>query len=206
MDPAQHAGFSNRFDDLRSRLNSVLAFMGYALGEDGKVRLRDEARTITEAENRAARLSHEMSRRGVHPDVLRFCKAELLQDNYFHAVFEATKSVAEKIRAKSHLTSDGAELAQVAFGGTSPLLAINTLRSDTEKSEQRGFLNLLIGMFGVFRNTAAHAPRIMWPVSEQDAQDLLSLTSYLHRRLDGAVSTSPGESHQSGQLSHNGGD
>ncbi|HEY4636890.1 MAG TPA: TIGR02391 family protein, partial [Burkholderiales bacterium] len=27
----------------------------------------------------------------MHPDVLRFCRPELVQKNYFHAVFEATK-------------------------------------------------------------------------------------------------------------------
>jgi Protein of unknown function (Hypoth_ymh) len=36
----------------------------------------------------------------VHPDVLKFCRAELVVDNYFHAVFEAAKSVAEKLRQK----------------------------------------------------------------------------------------------------------
>jgi uncharacterized protein (TIGR02391 family) len=41
-------------------------------------------------------------------DVLRYCKEELVVDNYFHAVFEATKSVAEKVRSKTGLTTDGA--------------------------------------------------------------------------------------------------
>jgi hypothetical protein len=38
-----------------------------------------------------------LQERQVHGDVLLFCRAELLQDNYFHAVFEATKSVAGRL-------------------------------------------------------------------------------------------------------------
>ena len=129
----------------------------------------------------------ELARRKVHHDVLQFCKAELLQNNYSHAVFEATKSVAEKIRQRTGLTSDGAELVDEAFGLKSPLLAINTLRTETEQTEQKGFANLVKGVFGVFRNVTAHAPKITWPIDEQDALDLLSLVSYVHRRLDTAA-------------------
>jgi Protein of unknown function (Hypoth_ymh) len=39
------------------------------------------------------------------------------------------------------------------------------------------------GFFGTFRNPIAHAARIEWPMSEQDALDLLSLASYILRRL-----------------------
>jgi len=73
-------------------------FSEYALGEDGKLRRQAVARTLTEAEERAGRLKAELRRRGVHADVLTFCRAELFDKNYFHAVFEATKSVADKIR------------------------------------------------------------------------------------------------------------
>jgi len=42
-------------------------------------------------------------RRGIAGDVLRFCRPELLEGNYFHAVFEATKSVAQKLRDRTGL-------------------------------------------------------------------------------------------------------
>jgi uncharacterized protein (TIGR02391 family) len=187
MDPVRFVGSRERFDELRIALNKVLVFSAMALGEDGKLRAVSPARTLSEAEERAGRLRHELTRRRVHPDVLNFCRAELLQDDYFHAVLEATKSVAQKIRDKTGLGSDGADLVQEAFAGNKPLLAINSLQTDTEKSEQKGFANLMIGTFGTFRNVTAHAPKIHWKIEEQDALDLLSLVSYLHRRLDGAV-------------------
>jgi uncharacterized protein (TIGR02391 family) len=45
----------------------------------------------------------------------------------------------------------------------------------------------LKGVFGTFRNVTAHAPKIHWTIEEQDALDLLTMVSYLHRRLDRAV-------------------
>lgn len=190
MDPVRWSGRSAAYESMRQQVNTVLSFSGYVVGEDGSLRLVPKAYTLGQAEARAGRLRAELQRRSVHPDVLRFCRAELLQENYFHAVFEATKSVAEKIRQMTGLTSDGAKLVEQALGlGKSgfPVMAFNSLRTDTERSEHTGMVNLLKGMFGAFRNVTAHAPKITWPISEQDAMDLLSIASLLHRRLDNAV-------------------
>jgi uncharacterized protein (TIGR02391 family) len=189
MSPLRYTNDHARFEERRSQLNQVLAFVGYIVGQDGKLARVTQVQTLSEAQERAGKLYHELMTRHTHPDVIRFCKAELLQDNYFHAVFEATKSVADKIREKTGLTSDGASLAEEAFGSNTPLLAFNTLQTETEWSEQKGFMNLLKGLFGTFRNTTAHAPKIEWVINEQDALDMLSFTSLLHRRLDEAVKT-----------------
>ena len=158
------------------------------IGDDGKVRRATKAESLSEAMKRANRLHEALAARKVHQDVLSFCRAELLQENYFHAIFEAMKSIAAKIRTMSGLQSDGAELVQEAFGQSqsSPLLAINPLVSDTEKGEQRGFVNLLIGLFGTIRNPLAHNPKIEWDMSEQDALDILTMASLIHRKLDKA--------------------
>jgi uncharacterized protein (TIGR02391 family) len=187
MDPARFLRSGDYFEQLRGDLNEALAFCGLHVTADGKIGLVEHATTIGEAQERAGRLRSKLIERNVHPDVLRFCRAELLQENYFHAVFEATKSVAEKIREKTGLTGDGVDIVDKAFGLAAPMLAINTLRTETEQSEQKGFATLLKGMFGTFRNPPAHAPRITWPIEERDALDLLSLVSYLHRRLDAAA-------------------
>jgi uncharacterized protein (TIGR02391 family) len=194
MNPVRYVRDSELFEDRRSQLNQVLCFSGLTLGEDGKLRWASAASTLTEAQERAGRLRKELMSRRVHPDVLRFCRAELLQDNYFHAVFEATKSIADKIRDKSGLTGDGSSLVDEAFGlGKSgiPILAFNSLQTETERSEHTGLMNLMKGLFGTFRNTTAHAPKIKWVIEEQDALDMLSLASLLHRRLDQAVQTQP---------------
>lgn len=189
MSPVRHHNAREWFEDTRLKLNHVLAFNGYQLGDDGKLRKAEKATTLREAQARASKLREHLVARKVHSDVLRFCREELLVDNYFHSVFEATKSVAEKIRQMTGLTSDGSTLVDEAFTfkGCVPHLALNSLQTESEFSEQKGFINLLKGLFGTFRNTTAHASKITWNISEQDALDILSLVSLVHRRLDAAV-------------------
>ncbi|MCA9626349.1 MAG: TIGR02391 family protein [Myxococcales bacterium] len=189
MAPVNFVDGPEAFASLRVALNRILAFSGLGIDEAGTLGRVVAARTLDEAEVRANELRAKLTARSVHPDVLAFCRPELLNGNYFHAVLEATKSVGDKVRSRSTLTGDGAELIQRAFCGQEPYLAINSLRTETERSEQTGFANLVIGLFGTFRNPTAHAPRVQWPVSEQDALDLLTLVSYVHRRLDAAVRT-----------------
>lgn len=160
--PSRHIHRKEWFQNIRTELNYVLSFEGFELTESGEIRATDKVKTFSEAEERALNLRKTLLDRKIHSDVLTFCKAELLVDNYFHAVFEATKSIAEKIRIKTNLTADGSELVDLAFSykGKIPYLALNNLTTESHESEQKGFMNLLKGIFGTFRNTTAHAPKI----------------------------------------------
>ncbi len=184
MNPVSYARDHATFVWRRDELNVVLAFSGFYVREDGKVVHADKATTLDAARARAGRLKAALESRDVHAEVLNYCRAELLNENYFHAVFEATKGVAERIRLLSGLNSDGADLVNKAFSGQKPVLALGPLISESEKSEQKGFANLLIGLFGAVRNPLAHVPKMNWPMSEQDALDILTLASLIHRKLD----------------------
>lgn len=192
MNPVLHVQSPGYFKSKQVELNRVLAFEGLRLNEEGKLEQSNQSRTISDAQAAADKLRQELIDRGVHADVLKFCRAELIQENYFHAVLEASKSVAQKIRDKTGLSTDGAELVDEAFGlgkKTFPILAFNSLFTDSERSEHTGLMNLMKGFFGAFRNPTAHAPKITWKISEQDALDMMTLASLLHRRLDKAVKT-----------------
>lgn len=189
MKPERYARHPARFEPLRTNVNRALAFSGLAVDAAGKLYSVTQAQTLTEAARRADELRADLTTRGVHPDVLRFCRAELVADNYFHAVLEATKSIADKIRSKTGLMDDMATLVDKTLAGDSPLLAINSLSTESQRSEQRGFVNLVKGTFGIFRNTTAHEARILWSMNKADAEDLLSLASLIHRRLDSASRT-----------------
>lgn len=187
MDPAKYTSDIHRFHWRRDQLNPILAFCGMTLGEDGKVRRGTAAETLTQALERANRVQAQLRQRNVHPDVIAFCNAEILAENYFHAVFEAMKSVTSKIRVLSGLSVDGSELVDSAFSlgksGT-PVLAINALDTETLRGEQRGFVSLLKGLYGTIRNPLAHNPKVEWDMSEQDALDTLTMISLVHRKLD----------------------
>jgi uncharacterized protein (TIGR02391 family) len=186
MKPELYAREPQRFEPMRTNLNRALAFAGLAIDATGTLYGIEHAKTLSDAERRAQELRADLITRGVHEDVLRFCRQELLVDDYFHAVLEAVKSLTEKIQRRTGLTDDGASLVDRAFGGDLPMLAINELGTESEKSEQRGFVHLLKGTFSMFRNTTAHAARIHWPMTKTDAEDLLSTVSLIHRRIDGA--------------------
>lgn len=186
MNPVQYTGNPNKFAERKDKLNTVLSFSGLYISDDGKVRWSKKASSLDDAMKRANRLHASLIARQVHNDILAFSKAELLKDNYFHAIFEAMKSVSSKIRKKTGLDADGANLVEKAFGGETPLLAINPLSKETERGEQRGFANLLKGFFGTVRNPLAHEAKIEWEISEQDALDILTALSLVHRKLDKA--------------------
>lgn len=189
MDPVRYTNSLEVFENRRSNLNIILALRGYEIKMDGKINKIDKVDTLTEAQRKANKLQAKLKERNVHYMVLHFCKAELVVDNYFHAVFEATKSIADRIREITGLSTDGAELIDKAFNVNLPILAINSLRTETEQSEQKGFTMLLKGIIGTFRNVTAHAPKIKWPMTEEDALDLLTMVSYVHRKLDKTILT-----------------
>lgn len=165
-------------------LNPSLSFIGLKYCNDGKFRNNDISRTIDDAQKRAKTLYDKLKSREVHEAIYMYCKPELLQDNYFHAVFETTKGVAERIRSLSLIDTDGANLINEVFLSKTPILIINNFTTETDLSEHKGFANLLIGFFGMFRNTTAHVPKVMWEMNEQDAIEIMTIASLCHRKLD----------------------
>lgn len=186
--PARFAGRAGAFELHRSALNTILVFTGLEYGADGSFHRVKKATTLDEAEARARTIRAKFTGRSIHPEVLKYCRAELLQDNYFHAVFEAAKGLAQRIRDLSGTQLDGAALVDAVFPIERPKLAFSSLQTETEKSEHKGFAMLLKGCFGAIRNPMAHEPKILWQ-GEEDAADYLSLISLLHRRLDNAIRT-----------------
>lgn len=188
LGPARFVGRKSEFEDYRNELNIRLAFAGLEYGADGQFRVREVVRTLDEAERRAQTILSKFRDRRIHPEVLKYCRAELMEHNYFHAVFESTKGLAQRIRDLSGVELDGERLIDRVFSAEHPVLALNTLTTETEKSEHRGFALLLKGCFAAVRNPLAHEPRILWD-GDDDAADYLSLVSLLHRKLDDCVPT-----------------
>jgi len=188
MKPARYVASPDLFTQRQSALNSVLAFAGYYVRDDGKVGRMTAVSTLNEALARANEMGERLRRRNVHPRVLDFCKAELIQSNYFHAVFEAMKSIKSRINEMSGVDGDGAQLVDAVFGMTTgPIIAINLLINQTDEGEQKGFAHLLKGLFGMIRNPLAHRAKVEWQMSEEDALDVLTTISLVHRKLDQAT-------------------
>lgn len=189
--PVRFLGKQALFEEHRESLNALLAFSGLSYGSDGKFRRIPAAQTLEEAERRVRTINQKFRGRAIHREVIKYCSSELMQDNYFHAVLEAAKGLAQRIRDMSGIDEDGARLVNRVFRSDQPILAVNKLETRTEKSEQQGFAALLEGCFMAIRNPRAHDPKILWK-GEDDTADYLSLISLLHRKLDDCIPTGHG--------------
>lgn len=194
MSPARYVSDARQFEELRTQLNEVMILYKYRVTEEGKfATARRGATTLTEAAQLAGRLQTELRRRGTHEQLFHYCNEELLSRSLFHAMSEASKSIPNRVRELTGALSDGQILftgAFVATGGDVPKLTINDWRTESEQSEQRGFVNLLIGIHGHYRNPRAHSSRVKSSENEHDFLDAFCLFSYVHRRIDSA-STRP---------------
>ncbi|MFX4266848.1 TIGR02391 family protein [Aliarcobacter butzleri] len=184
MNPVNYSMDREKFIWRRSELNVVLSFSGFCVNEEGKVSRTKQETTLKGAREKAGILKSKLEDRNAHSEIFKYCKSELLDENYFHAVLEAVKGLAQRIRELSGLTSDGSTLVSTAFNVNNPILIINRFNTESEISEQRGFTNLLIGLFGAIRNPIAHTPKNYWNMTEQDALDIFSTISFIHRKLD----------------------
>lgn len=187
LQPVRYLGREEVFHDRRIEINKRLSFIGVELSEAGKYRQIEKVTTIPEAEQRASRLKHKLESRNVHAAIMDYCKSELLVENYFHSVFEATKSIADRLRGMTGLYADGNNLADVAFSTSNPLVRINLLQTDTDRSEHLGLCNLIKGVFGLIRNPTAHTPKVKFLITEDEALDILNAISLIHKRLDNAI-------------------
>ena len=198
MFPNSHLDNQARYKIMHQNLNKAISSADLAVDEGtGEVIPIEGARTLRGAEERANTFRAKLESRGVHRDVLEFCGAELAENNYFHAVLEAAKSISYKLRDRTGLQDDGSKLAKHALGiisGRPPRIKINAFQTESDKSEQQGFLHLVTGIFSMFRNRIAHDARIQSKVDKDDLEDLLLLASIIHRRLDKATITPRTES------------
>ena len=142
MTPTRYVNDISLFEHRRDELNKVLAFEGYQITEKGGLAKIENAMTIPEARAKANNLKTKLELRGAHNIIFLYCKEELLAENYFHSVLEATKSIFDRIRDISGIKEDGGKLIDSTLGGETPILIINNFLTESEKSEHKGFSNL----------------------------------------------------------------
>jgi len=129
--------------------------------------------------------------RNFHPAVVEHCQKLFLQENYFHAVFEACKVYNKAVKTKAQGEKDGHSLMLDVWGWEKGVLKLNPCVTETDKNVQDGIKFLSAGMMQAVRNPTAHEPALHWPIDERDCLDLLSFLSFLFRKLDAAVYYKP---------------
>lgn len=180
------------FEKHRTTLNEKLLYEGIEIDKAGQAKIVDKAKTVSEAKRRSLKIKERIHGIGVHHEILPYCESEWLNENYFHAILEITKSVAERLRQKSGYTSDGAELVDDCFGlgrEKKPMLAFNSLRTESEESEHKGFGNFIKGFFSMYRNPKAHDPRLLEDTQLSEMTEVLVVATIIHNKLENTFKT-----------------
>ena len=88
-----------------------------------------------------------------HPG-LRQVSRKLFSDGYYAlAVERAYVYLNNMVQARAGLTTkDGADLMRAAFSANSPVLKLNAFQTESEKAEQRGYMDLFAGSMTGIRN------------------------------------------------------
>ena len=102
--------------------------------------------------------------------------------NYAHAVLESVHLITTVLRDKSGLDGDGNQLVGKALGGDDPKIRLNSLQTDTEKNIQKGFENIIRGIYSAIRNPRSHEAAATDKREHADA--IICFINYLLTVLD----------------------
>lgn len=176
----------------RTKINEKLLYEGIEINERGEPNIVNKAKTISEAKERSLKIKQKVHGIGIHFEIIPYCEEEWLKENYFHAILEITKSVAERLRQMSLYKSDGAELIDKCFGlgrDKKSMFAFNTLQSPSDESEHKGFANFCKGFFSMYRNPKAHNPKMLEETQLTEMTEVLVIASIIHNKLDKTFKT-----------------
>ena len=174
----------DKYNYIVEETNKVLCLLGLGINESGKIVYVKKANNLEEVDERINHLQKKLYERSIHSEVYKYCRQDLLRKDFFDAVVEASKGLAQRVRDISGLGIDGSELFNEAFSSKDPIIFFNKLSNSSEKNEHNGLKELLNSIFHLVRNPKSHIPKINWHIDETEALDILTLISFAHKYLD----------------------
>lgn len=174
----------DKYNFLLEETNKVLLLVGLSMTKEGRLTEVVQAKTLDEVDRRVNNLRRLLYNRAIHHEVEKYCIKDYLRKDYYDAVFEAAKGIAERVRQITGLSTDGSALFQKTFAKNDPYIFFNALKTDSEINEFTGLKELLESIFHLVRNPAAHTPKVNWKMDETKALDILTLISFAHKYLD----------------------
>lgn len=185
-DPQEYFHDPEEQSFILSQVNNVLSFYGLKARKDGKIIVTEEELKEFPEINYNSETLKLFERMNFHSELRRNGQDLFADERYFHAVFECSKALERYIQQKCQSTLSGTKLMnnELSLNGS---LKINSQLTQTEKDEQEGIRDLCRGLMMSIRNLTAHELASERPIPKEDALDILSLISYLYRKIDDAV-------------------
>ena len=119
----------------------------------------------------------------LHPEISRAASSLYLDGHYANAVEASVKALNGLVRLRSGLEYDGVTLMERAFNPSNPVLKFNALQDQSDKDEQKGFMQLFAGAVSGLRNPRAHG---FIQDDPERALEFVAFVSLLAKLLDEA--------------------
>ncbi|MCX5515276.1 TIGR02391 family protein [Kaistia algarum] len=120
----------------------------------------------------------------LHPEIARAASRLYKDGHYANAVEAAVKALNGLVRLRSQLEQDGTSLMERAFSLSNPVLKFNALVDQSDKDEQKGFMQLFSGAVSGLRNPRAHG---FIQDEPERALEFIAFVSLLAKLLDEAT-------------------
>ena len=110
-------------------------------------------------------------------------RANYEKRDFTGAILDAIYFMSDMLRNKSGVEGDGVALVGHALGGVTPKIKLNKLQSESDWNVQRGYEQMLRGLYQAIRNPRSHEKM---SDSEEDAEVIILYVGFLVRQIDQA--------------------
>jgi uncharacterized protein (TIGR02391 family) len=143
-----------------------------------------QAGNLSHGRREAPTRHHPFDERNIHPSMPTRVRKLFDDGHCSQASFEAFKYLDQQVQAHSGSGEFGFKLMMAVFGGNSPAVPLNPMKTASENDEQKGFQFLFAGSVLAIRNPRGHQVDVT--DHPDTCLDHLSLASMLLRRLSAA--------------------
>lgn len=120
----------------------------------------------------------------LHPVVMN-CSFQLYSDGHYReSVINSIVGIFDLIRERTGLAQDGAALAGEAFSLDRARLVFSEIESESGKSDQKGFMQIIQGMYLGIRNPKSHS--LDHDLDKEKTAQYLVFSSLIARRVSEA--------------------
>lgn len=141
-----------------------------------------EERLGSDYDDIPARARRTFAQLDLHPEIAHAVTRLFEDGHYANAVEDACKVLDRLVKLRSNRYDlSGTELMQAVFSPKNPTLRLNQLQSDSDRSEQQGFMFLYAGAMLALRNPRAHE---LIQDNAETAIEYIAFLNLLARTLD----------------------
>ncbi|RUX32598.1 TIGR02391 family protein [Mesorhizobium sp. M7A.F.Ca.US.011.01.1.1] len=181
--PVFNVWFSGMDDSLRGNIDTVDEKVRGGISKLKSVIEIFEERVGDESENSIERTVRAYGGLDLQPEIARAANRLYQDGHYANAVEAAVKALNGLVRLRSGLEFDGTTLMERAFNPSNPALKFNALQDQSDKDEQKGFMQLFSGAVSGLRNPRAHG---FINDDAERALEFIAFVSLLAKLLDEA--------------------